>query len=401
MVRMSRVAIGAASLLVAGMLTACSGVAGTPTAGELDVRTLEVGPYPVDRHKYDQNAGGKGALLEGMRMADTVPPTVKVDSSLIHGRGNTVFTDTETAIDFLANVSKPILENRKMIAGYAASGADKADPEGTTRPAAGTTALTTVVLRFPDESAAKNAAKELEDADIGVSPDNRKLLSTKYPDAFVHWRPGIANAGAFYAHKSFVISLFVARPRADSTDLVSWVDKTLAVQIPILDGFQATPADKLDSLKVDPDGLLARVAVQDRKEHTPDPQKFSIYGPNHFIHDSDDEARAAKLLEETGVDKSANVSASTVFRARDDAAAQQLVPGLITEAGDKFDSINAPEDVPGAKCLRLNSKGDSQREYKYRCYVPYKRYVGLVTSDKESDVRQKVAAQYALLANSL
>ncbi|MGW0248731.1 DUF7373 family lipoprotein [Nocardia goodfellowii] len=401
MVRMSRIAVGAACVLLAGVLTACSGVAGTPTAGELDVRRLEVGPYPVDRHKYDQNSSGKGALLEGMRMADVVPPAVKVDSSLIYGRGNTVFTDSETAIDFLANVSKPIVEKRKMIAGYAASGADQPDPEGTTRPAEGTTAITTVVLRFPDESTAETAARELEDADIGVSPDNRKLLSTKYPDAFLHWRPGVANVGAFHAYKSFVISLFVARPRADSADLISWVDKTLAVQLPVLDGFQPTPADKLDSLKVDPEGLLARVVVQDRKEHTPDAQKFAIYGPNNFIHDSDDEGRAAKLMEETGVDKTAHVSAGSVFRARDEAAAQRLVPGLITDAGDTFDPISAPDDVPGAKCLKLNSKGDTERDYKYRCYVPYKRFVGLVTSDKESDVRQKVAAQYALLANSL
>ncbi|MEV0252196.1 hypothetical protein AB0H76_36810 [Nocardia sp. NPDC050712] len=401
MVRMSRVAVGAACLLVAGMLTACSGVAGSPTAGELDVRTLEVGPYPVDRHKYEQNSSGKGAVLEGIRMADAVPPTVKIDPSLIHGRGNTVFTDIDTAVDFLANVSAPILEKRKMVAGYAASGADQADPDGSTRPASGTTAITTVVLRFPDESAAKSAAKELEDADISVSPDNRKLLSTKYPDAFLHWRPGVANVGAFHAYKSFVISLFVARPRADSTDLISWVDKTLAVQTSVLDTFQPTPADKLDSLNVDPDGMLARVAVQERKEHEPDPQKFAAYGPNHFVHDSEDEGRAIKLLESTGVDKTAHVSASSVFRARDEAAAQQLIPGLITEAGDKFDSISAPDDVPGAKCLRLNSKGDSERDYKYRCYVQYKRYVGLVTSDKEPDVRQKVAAQYALLANSL
>ncbi|MFC9892372.1 hypothetical protein ACFVMC_01645 [Nocardia sp. NPDC127579] len=401
MVRMSRVAIGVACVLVAGTLSACGGVAGSPTAGELDVRKLEVGPYPVDRHKYDQSSGGKGAMLEGMRMADAVPPTVKIDSSLVVGRGNTVFTDTETAIDYLANVSKPILERRKMIAGYAASGADKPDPKDSKRPAAGTTAITMVALRFPDESAAESAAKELEDADIGVSPDNRKLLSTKYPDALLHWRPGIANVGAFYAHKSFVISLFVARPRADSTDLINWVEKSLAVQIPALDSFQATPADRIDGLKVDPQGLLARVAVQERKEHTPDPQRFAIYGPNNFIHDSRDESRAAKLLTDTGVDQTAHVSASSVFRARDEAAAQQLLPGLIVEAGEKFDPIGAPEDVPGAKCLKLNDKGDTERDYKYRCYVPYKRYVGLVTSDKEPDVRQKVAAQYALLANSL
>lgn len=57
--------------------------------------------------------------------------------------------------------------------------------------------------------------------------------------------------------------------------------------------------------------------------------------------------------------------------------------------------------MPGAKCVQLNSKGDSSSEFKNRCYVTYKRYIGIVSSDDEPDVRQKAAAQYALLANSL
>ncbi|WP_216914534.1 DUF7373 family lipoprotein [Nocardia noduli] len=401
MVRTSRVASVAACVLLAGLLSACGGVSGTAVPGEIDVRKLEVGTYPVDAHEYDQNSSGKGSLLEGMRMADAVVPSVQIDSSLKYGRGSTVLTDATEALDFLAKTSKPVLDNRKYITGFAASGADKPDPAGQTHPPTDATAVTNVVLRFPDEASAKLAARELEDADLSVSPDNRKIPSTKYPDAYVHWRPGVPNVGAFHAHKEFVISLFIQRPRADSTDLLNWVDRTLAAQVPAIDNFRATPVNQFDSLKIDPDGLLARVAVADRKGHTPDDDSFAIYGPNHGIHSADDESVTQKLLQDTGADKVAIVDASSVTRVRDFDAARKLVDGLIDTAGDKFDPITAPTDVPGAKCLQLNSQGDLEKDYKYRCYVPYKRYVGVVTSDKEPDVRQKVAAQYALLANSL
>ncbi|MET7768637.1 hypothetical protein [Nocardia sp. NPDC005366] len=401
MVRTSRIALAATCVLVTGVLSACGGISGTAVPGELDVRKLEVGTYPVDAHDYDQDSSGKGPLLEGMRMADAVVPTVQIDSSLKFGRGSTVLADAAEALDFLADESAPVLSNRKYVTGFVALGADKPDLVGETHPPADATIVTTAVLRFPDEASAKLAARELEDADLSVSPDNRKLPSTKYPDAYVHWRPGVADVGAFHAHREFVISLYIQRPRADSTDLLNWVDRTLAAQVPALDTFRPTPVDQLDTLKVDPEGMLARVAVADRKGRSPDADSFAVYGPNHGIHSADDESVIQKLLQDTGVEKIAIVDAGTVIRVRDLDAARELIDGLISAIGDDFDPITAPTDVPGAKCLQLNSQGDLERNFKYRCYVPYKRYVGLVTSDKEPDVRQKVAAQYALLANSL
>ncbi|MGY1944909.1 DUF7373 family lipoprotein [Nocardia asiatica] len=400
MVRTQRIALTASCLALAGMLTGCAGVQGTPTAGEIDVRMLEVGTYPVDKHEYSQESGGKGALLEGMRMSDAVVPTVRIDPALKYGRGSTVVVDAEQALDFVAKVSKPVFDNRKLVVGYAASGADRPDPAGQTNPSPEATAVTNVVFRFPDESTAKLAARELEDVDIAVSPDNRKLTSTEFADAFIHWRPGVANVGAFMAHKEFVISLFIQRPTADGDDLVKWIDKTLAAEVAQLDKFTATPMNKLDTLKVDPDDLLARVAVADRKNRAPDPAAFAVYGGYHTVHRADDESTHLRLIEEAGVDHIGLVDDSYVARTRDAAAAQKLLTGLQESEGAHYDPISAPKDVPGAKCLQLNSKGDPDREYKYRCYVAYKRYVGVVTSDKEPDVRQKVAAEYALLANS-
>ncbi|MFI9412617.1 DUF7373 family lipoprotein [Nocardia gamkensis] len=400
MVRTQRIALTASCLALAGMLAGCSGVQGTPTAGEIDVRTLEVGTYPVDKHEYSQDSSGKGALLEGMRMSDAVVPTVRIDPVLKFGRGSTVVADAEQALGFVAKVSRPVFDNRKLVVGYAASGADRPDPAGQTNPAPDATAVTDALFRFPDEAAAKLAARELEDVDIAVSPDNRKLTSSKYADAYIHWRPGVPNVGAFMAHKEFVISLFIQRPVADGDDLVKWVDKTLAAQVAQLDRFTATPVSKLDTLKADPDDLLARVAVADRKNRAPDPATFAVYGGYHTVHRADDESVHLRLIEDAGVDHIGLVDDSYVARTRDAAAAQKLVTGLLESEGAHYDTLGAPKDVPGAKCLQLNRKGDPDREYKYRCYVAYKRYVGVVTSDKEPDVRQKVAAEYALLANS-
>ncbi|MFF0542614.1 DUF7373 family lipoprotein [Nocardia thailandica] len=397
--RIRRITAAFCTAALAATLAACA-VSGTPVAGEPDVRTLEVGRYPVDAHTYTETAGSASALVEGTRMAEAVVPSVEIDPSLIYGRGGTVIPDVDRALDFVANVSKPVLENRKLVTGYAALGADKPDPAGQSRPDPKATAITTAVLRFPDAASATLAARELEDVDIAVSPDNRKLASTKYPDAYVHWRPTVPTIGAFLARKDFVISLFIQRPTADAADLTAWVDKTFAAALPVLDRFEPTPMNELDALPVDTDRLLARAVVADRGAQAPNANTFAVYGTRHMINNSDDEAARRRLVTETGADLVALVEAGSVTRVRDQSAAETLMKGLIDDSAH-YDAISAPNDVPTAKCLQLNSSGDSKKEYKYRCYVAYKRYLGIASSDTEPDVRQKITAQYALLANSL
>ncbi|GAB4583276.1 DUF7373 family lipoprotein [Nocardia sp. IFM 10818] len=398
MVRTARTPLFAACLsLTALLLTACS-VPGTPTAGEIDVRKLEVGTYPVDKFSYGQDSAGKGALLEGFRMADAVVPSYRVDSSLMYGGSGRAVVDIEDATTTaLAAVSKPVLERNNMLTAFIASGADKAGGEG-----AGVTTLTNMVMRFADERTAKTAARELEDADFGVAPDvNKKLTLSQYPDALVHWRPGVANVGTFMAYKEFVISLFIERPSADEKDLLEWVRKTLDAQVPALDKFSPTPQTKFNNLKVDPDNLLARTVVEERGSGTPDPRVFAVYGGTKIVHDANNQRDVAKAVTDSGADAITTVGAAAVLRARDEAGAQLLLNGLVADESDHYDDIEAPKDVPGAKCVQLNSKGDAESEYKNRCYVVYHRYVGVVSSDDEPDVRQKIAAQYALLANSL
>ncbi|WP_278264958.1 hypothetical protein [Nocardia sp. AG03] len=392
-IRLAAALCGAALLT----LTGCA-IEGSAVPGEADVRGLETGTYAVDRHHFDDTAGAKGALVEGMRMSAAVAPAVRIDSSLTYGRGGAVVGDVTRALDFVANVSRPVLEKRKYVTGYAALGADKPDPADSKRPSADATAVSVFVLRFPDATAATLAARELEDADLAVSPDNRKLTSTRYPEAYLHWRPGVATIGAFHAHEQFVISLFIQRPRAEATDLTDWADRALTAELAQLARFTATPADKLADLPVDPDRLLSRAVVEDRRGLRPDQNVFGVYSTAHLVNRAYDQTARQELVDATGADQIAVVDGGSITRTRDQSASEALMKGLI-DSSDGFDTLPAPNDIPGAQCLKLRTPADDT--YNYRCYVPYKRYLGIVSAEREPEVRQKVSAQYALLANSL
>ncbi|WP_067817186.1 DUF7373 family lipoprotein [Nocardia inohanensis] len=379
-------------------LVAGCGKPGHAVAGELDVRTLDAGSYPVNRYTYNQSADGKGAVLEGIRMADAVVPGVKVDESVGIGRGGVVLPSVKDVISVshLSNTAKPVLDSRGFLTGFATSSTDlqsqastdEADPKATT--------VTIRLLRMSSADNAKLAAREIEDADFNVALDqNRKLTLTEYPDAYMHWRPGVANIGAVMAHQDFVISLFITRPKSEQADLLSWVRKTLDAEVPALDAFHATAADQLEKLPVDRDRMLARVLTDNRDNHTPDPDTFAVFGPSMLIHPAGEQALRQRLVDDTDMDAMAIVGDNYAFRTRDARASADLVSGLISGLGET--NGTAPDKVPDTKCVTHKTSSKTI----YRCYVVYKRYVGVVNADNEAAAHKAAAAQYALLANSL
>ncbi|MBH0774809.1 DUF7373 family lipoprotein [Nocardia bovistercoris] len=403
MVRRSRITLLAAGVALAGLVSAC-GVQGAAVPGEPDVRTLEVGPYPVDRHSYDQDPHGKGALLEGIRMADAVAPVVSIDPVLNVGVDAGVVATSDQAVDgYLATVAKPVLDKHNMVVAYRAMGADLPFEPFQTEPVEPSpdTVVLQLLMRFPGAAVAAQAARDLEESDFQVAPDqNRRVRHPDYPAAMIHWRPGVANMGTFVAVGEFVLFVFVARPSADEKDLLAWTGNALRVAIPAAQSFQPTPMDKLNTLRVDPDGLLARVAVQDRDREL-DTDHFSVHPPATLVHMDSNQASLRRTIEQNGLDQVAVIDNSWVLRVRDPSKAPALAADLIAGAGEEFDPVAAPNDVPGATCQHLNKRGNVDRQYRYQCFVTYKRYVAVVAGDSEADIRQRVAAQYALLANSM
>ncbi|MBL1076118.1 hypothetical protein JK358_17100 [Nocardia sp. 2] len=369
---------------------------GTPTAAEIDVRTLDSSGYPVDRYTYDRTANGGGTVLEGMRMADAVVPTVRADSTLKVGRGGIVLNSVDDVIDVshLSSTARPVLENRGFMVGFATSGADKPDiAEDKVDPSA--TTVTIRLLRFPSEDAAKLAAREIADADFNVALDqNRKLTLAEYPDALIHWRPTVPTIGVAMPRKEFVISLFIVRTTPDQTQLMSLVKKTLDAEVPAVDAFTPTPKDSIAQLPFDPDRMLARTLVDSRDNRTPDADAFGYFGPNMLVHAANDQGVRQRLVDSTGMDLMANAGDGYMFRTTDQKAGNDLVSGLIAIL-EGVENGPAPDGIPDSKCIH-NSKNTA-----YRCYVVYKRYVGVVNADNETDAHKMATAQYALLANSL
>ncbi|QIS13402.1 DUF7373 family lipoprotein [Nocardia arthritidis] len=366
----------------------------------MDVRKIDVGSFAVDRYHYKQDGGDKSALLEGMRMSEAVAPSVAVDPSLVVGRGSSVLIDPKDAVatGALSNSAEPVLRNRGMVVGYAVSGADKPDPPGKDVPGPDATALTIRVLRFPDESVAKVAAREVNEADFDVaSGQNRRLSITQYPDAYIHYRPGVPNVGFFMGYKQFVVVGFIARPTAVENDLTDWVRKALDAETATLSKFQPTPIEKIKQLRQDPDNLLARLVVDKRRDRDPDLTRFAVYGPSWLTFVAPDQAARRKLESDTGVDAIGLVDNGTIIRVRDEQAGQQLISALAAQL-TSYQPSATPQNAPGTKCLTLSS---NVNDWKTRCYVAYKRYVVLINSDDDGEVRTKVPAEYALLANSL
>ncbi|MFJ4652355.1 hypothetical protein ACIP5Y_13915 [Nocardia sp. NPDC088792] len=381
------------------MVSGC-GAQGHPVAGEIDVRTLDVGNYPVNGFHYDQDAQGHGALLEGMRMSAALVPSVRIDPSLNIGFTPTVHTkdqlDDVVKVDGLAGVSIPVLQNRGFLVDYSAGGSDRPESDVSQPNSNG---VTMVLLRFPTTDAATLASHELEDADYSVArQQNQRLSIDAYPDALIHWRPGVNNIGAWMARKDFVLTLFVSTLSADQQTLLSMVRKTLDAEVPAIDAFQETPTDKLDSLRVDPDNLLARTVVAQRNPaRAPDPSNFAVYHANDFVDDSQDEATRQQLVDTGKVDEVGVVDNDVLLRTGDQAASVALVSDLVGHLGDSYVAAAAPPKVPDAKCVQ-NTGGSATA---YRCYVAYKRYVAVLNSTTASDAQQQAAAEYALLANSM
>ncbi|MFE3193458.1 hypothetical protein ACFXHA_30955 [Nocardia sp. NPDC059240] len=388
-------------LAVAGLLTGCA-QSGHPMAGEMDVRTLDVGGSAVDRFHYDTSANGHGDVLEGIRMAAAIAPSMKIDQSLDIGRGVSVHTQIADLVkhDGMPGVAEPILEKRGFIVSFATSGSDRPDPKDTGPADPNANSVSIVLMRFPSADNAKLAAREIEDADFAVAlQQNVKLTIAEYPDAMAHYRPGINNIGVVMARKEFVLDIFASRPSADQRDLLSLAKRTLDADVPTIDAFQETPTDKLDTLQPDPDNLLSRVLVDKRDAgRAPDPDNFVVWHPNWLLDNSDDQSPQQALLDKTGTDAFGYADDNEIYRVRDAAAGTDLMNGFTNLLGTTYSGDGAVDKVPGTQCGHW---ADLSSKKPYRCYVGYRRYMAVVYATDLATAKRKAAAQYALLANSL
>ncbi|MGV9409150.1 DUF7373 family lipoprotein [Nocardia sp. NPDC003693] len=409
---LSRLIPGVFSALV---LAGCTGVPGTPVAGEIDVRTLDVGSYPTDPLDYRkewQHFPNIAADLAAIRLAGFVPTGTEIDPALKFNRNAGPITNVYAGAQFLLQADVPIIERNGMLFGFTVSVADVARQSGgddaeqikvnaldTAELEPNSTTVHLTVLQFPDPDSASRAAVEMEAADFAVAAENVPVALDRYPNAKAHWRPGVPTLGAIAAHGNYLINVFVKRPTAELGGLTTLAQQTLSAQISLLDQLPPLTSREVLRLDYDPQAMMRRLLHPD-KYVTPYFGREGVYTPRAYLHTADDPEQTRRVLESAGVDAVAELDSlrdTTLLRARDRDAAATLLSEF---QRNRTELTEAPAGVPDTFCHRYVRYPTLRSLDEYHCYVRYDRYVAIVQSNLLPDAWQQAAAQYALLAKS-
>ncbi len=414
------------AMFVTASLAGCGGqVAGSPAAGEADLQQLAVGNYPTDpldvRYAH-QHGSTDGRALALARLADNVVIGADIDPTFSHNVLARWFDSLATAesSQVLAGAVRPVLENNGMMLGFSAAASTRELPKTRQRDRSGNfspfdgaegdpeaTAFNVTVLQFPDQQRAQAAADQMEAADFAVAADqNVRVVLDKQKSAKAHWRPGVPSMAGTLAYGQYVVNVYAAQPKPDLNSLSELVEKVFAAQLPLLDRAPALSPHDIFRLDYDPDAMLRRTLHPDYFHL--DPKNEATHTPRGLIHFVDDQATWKKLFDDNGVDRISTASnGGLLMRASDAAAAASLWSEI--KGSSTGGSAESPAHVPDVFCSTKTNEASgvfwSAYDVKstgtvYVCTLHYDRYVAQVASPQLTDVQQRAAAQYALLANS-
>ncbi|MGW5574347.1 DUF7373 family lipoprotein [Nocardia thailandica] len=392
-------ALGAAVLVLSG----CA-AAGNPAPAP-DPDTLDVGPYSrLPLLAPDHGTAYQSRILESARMAEVMIVPTMADPELrvpIRTPRAVPLPTPGKATTLLADAVRPVLERHGMLAGFSAGAADRAGDGaiGESR------LLQIVLLRFPDPAAARAAAAEIDAVDAAQNPDNVAVTIPGHPDAHAHRRPAVPTLAATVARGAFVVSALVAHTAPDLEALTSLTRRAFDAQLPQLDGFAATPADRFGELAFDRDGMLGRM-VPEAPGRWPFPVVIQgdsaanagwgtfvsarglVYGPRGIEH-------LLGRLEPPAEAMSVN-RFDMLLRFADAAAARRYQGGMTVREGSEV--VPGPSGLVDVRCTEsLRSQSPMTR---FGCVLRHGRYIASVFSRDYRDVQQRAAAQYALLVNS-
>lgn len=389
---------GLAALVALGLLL---GGCGQRAADQpIDVAGLDSGNYPTQPVAIPSQPGFDDAVFrEGLRLAEHVPLPHEADPQLRFGRGWPGLISTGRRPPSLMGPSGAFTPAAPgFVAGAATEGQRRAS-------AAYGRALQQKVLRFDSDAAAERAVQALAGAaltEAGTEP----LSVAGHPRARGVWRPAasqrMASYAAWAARGSLVLYAYCFDPLSVPPDPAAgsgWLGAALTRQAEYLAGYQPTPLTEISKLPVDIDDMLARTLPRDGKaDRRADPP--AVYGIRAAAAYTYDPPETMDALRAAGADLVAT-SGSTVVRARDAAAASDLVKHFASRYPEDYDSAPAPPGLDSAKCVAQPEKprGDRSLLPRYQCYLSYGRYYAKVSGNNQQDTHQRTAAQYKILVN--
>lgn len=377
--------------------------ASTTPAPKPDLSTLDVGDYDVQPREFAGPLTEEDArYLESMRLAQAVafPPDIFPTMTYVNGLP---LADGAMFATLLSGTGTPIMlpafEKYGRITGFLLNGYTVPQEEFA-RTASGP-GLFVGLSSFPGRDQAFRAAREMDALDSAVNPDNVAVPIPGYPDANAHYRPGFTSIAVSMASGQSVISVLYSDPAGTTAEsLAAQVRRILDVQVPLIEGFAPAPEVALTMAEIDPDHMFSRVLTDEDPQIGPKIVRYSAPASRLCANSG---AIRDDFFGETGVDRCANSPGSLVLRTRDDGAAKTLVSKFAAQpAGDDVveTPLEAPEGVPDAVCFKHTPKDPAGGEPSFGCLVTYGRYTASVSGESEVDIRQRAAAQYALLVNN-
>ncbi|MFL0243287.1 hypothetical protein [Mycobacterium sp. SMC-17] len=373
-----------AALLVA----ACSPTSGTPTAAPAP--HLDVGQFPVTKRSIEPPATPRAARpLEIQRMFTTMPVVTDVAPTMKYVAGVHNAIGTTLADSFGAGIAHAVSAAQF---GISIDYRDKLHTDGARE-------FLVVLIRMPSTDAANAAV-----ADPQVMGTDDPILSSDAPKpktaltipeqptarAFTRTSGDSTSTVALMAHDRFVFGVWTSL-----TDSTASVGAYLTQQLKGLDGFAATPDDKLTTLPPDSeDGVRAlTLPFKSKDESTIFTDGWATV--RGYPSQTREPAQKRTDLTDAGVDV-IGLGASTTYRARDAAGASLLADRLITAQSLEIPggSTWTVTDIPNSKCYTAQ---DTPTHGVAHCVVPVGRYLAEYSSPQPANTKQAIAAAYLIL----
>ena len=337
-------------------------------------------PYP----KTPQSAATAN-LLEGRRIASYLVVPTFVAPSYTQGSVFTIPFVGPSALSVLfgSPTISAVAQRAGMITGFASARSDGAQ-----------NSLVVEALEFPSSAAATRAVPALSLAVKDTTTDKGKAVVPGYPAAS-GWYGSAANTGpyfqSFLAQGQMVLYVYVSGKKlATAAEQGALAAKALKAETASVAHFVPTPPDRLMSLPVDPEGMLAHTLPNTGANATVADGLMTAAGQLHY--DTDPIGTKA-LFAKAGVDsvadgrvslyRAANATGAALVRDDFIASVEKTTPGT-----QPFALTVA---IPGIRCVQ------QQANLNYYCVGVRGRYAFEISSGSDADLEAAANAEYRLL----
>jgi hypothetical protein len=367
---------------------------GGPAPGTVDTSLLDAGNYPTKPAPLGAaGTDAVGRIVEAQRMANFVTGPWEVDPTLIgqYLSSGLVLKEASVLTTISSRDIATVADKHGFVNGFHSSREDK-----------GRKQLSNTVMRFPDAASATAAATEMATSVAAPGPDSvltgaATLPIPGHPEALgISGTFAEANSGqvwqlveSFTPHGPYVLMQSAQTVDGGSAAPAALVARTLDLQAPLIDGFQATPLSGFSGLPIDPTGLLARtlpIAPTDALTY-----QRTVYQAHGTLQFQSDPVRGTKLFADTGMDQAA-FGKTNVYQARDVAAAAKITDDFAAEIAPMAKPVDGVNGLPASRCM--NTSGS------FYCLATADRYAIEVSAGQLPDAKQQVAAQYLMLTSS-